>query len=265
MVLSGMEFAGLGLQGLGTIFGSSASKKAQKQMMKFFQQGLAQLQESGAKADARTGQALAANKAAQAALKAQTQRANRESLASQSRAETLAKRAAKSAGSVGQATAFQRGQAGTTIGMAARQAAARNIGQAAGAAAAQGGQQRQGLAMQLGSGLANLNQAQGSMLMQAGQQELQRGQALANFLGQAPVQLDTGLAQSLGAMGGQLFGFGAADRLGIFGGSAPQTGFAMPGGAMGQTLFGPGFGNTAPFAPPTAANFGFSPFMFGGY
>lgn len=213
-MLSGMELGGLALQGLGGLFGGAGD--AAKQQKKLFQQALKEIGKGRDISRGLMGQAVGANKAAQASLKAQNQRAQRESIAGQMRAVTLARRSAQQQTQQALATNFGRGMMGSTIGLAARQAAARDIGLTGGMAAMQGAQQRQALASQLGSGLASLNQAQAGIFQSQAQQELQASQALANMMGQYQPIVDTGLSQLLGTMGGQLFGYGAADRLGFF-------------------------------------------------
>lgn len=213
-MLSGMELGGFALQGLGALFGGSGD--VSKQQKKLFQQALKEIGKGRDISRGLMGQAVGANKAAQASLKAQNQRARRESIAGQMRAVTLARRSAQQQTQQALATNFGRGMMGSTIGLAARQAAARDIGLTGGMAAMQGAQQRQALASQLGSGLASLNQAQAGIFQSQAQQELQASQALANMMGQYQPIVDTGLSQLLGTMGGQLFGYGAADRLGFF-------------------------------------------------
>jgi hypothetical protein len=212
----GMIGLGIGTSVLGGLLGSSATKKAARQQYKMFQQALAEYRKAQKESKAKGAQAITETKAARAAARQQAEMARRESMAGQMRAEALAQRSAMRQAGQQQLTAYSRGMAGTTIGQGAMAAAARDVGLQGGLAAIQGAQQRGILSQQLGGQLASLRGQAAGLYQQQAAQGLQSAGQLAQLMGSYQPVVDTGLSQMLGGLGGQLFGYGMAGKLGLF-------------------------------------------------
>jgi hypothetical protein len=212
----GMLGLGIGSSLLGGLLGSSAAKKAARQQYKMFQQALAEYRKAQKEAKVLGAQAQTEIKAGRAAVRQQAETSRRESVAGQQRAETLARRSAERQAAQQQLTAYSRGMAGTTIGMGAMAAAARDVGLQGGLAAIQGAQQRGILSQQLGGQLASLRGQSAGLYQQQAAQGLQSAGQLAQLMGSYQPVVDTGLSQMLGGLGGQLFGYGMAGQMGLF-------------------------------------------------
>ena len=221
------EMLGMGLQlGAGLLGMGSASKAAKKQEA-MFKQALSQYREAQSQARGQQAAAQAQIRGAQAQSREATKAAERRMTAGEQQAQTLAKERSKQMQAQRTQTAFGRGQMGTTLGMAASQGMLRDVGLLGANVAAQGAAQRAQMQQQLGGQLASLSAQSGQMYAAQAGQTLQSAGQLAQLMGSYQPIVDTSLSQMLGGIGGQLYGMGAAERLGLFN---------QKGG--GQTLLG---------------------------
>ena len=221
------EMLGLGLQGLGGVAGMLGTSSAAKKQEALFKQALSQYRDAQSQARGQQAAAQAQIRGAQAQARDATKAAERRMTAGEQRAQTLAKERSKQMQAQRTQTAFGRGQMGTTLGMAASQGMLRDVGLLGANVAAQGAAQRAQLSQQLGGQLASLSAQSGQMYAAQAGQTLQSAGQLAQLMGSYQPIVDTSLSQMLGGLGGQLYGMGAAERLGLFN---------QKGG--GQTLLG---------------------------
>lgn len=212
----GMLGLGIGSTLLGGFFGGGPLRKAQRDQYRLFEQAIAEFRKAQKENKAFGAQAQSELKGAQATARQQAEIGRRESLAGQQRAETLARASAARQAGQEQLTAYSRGMAGTTIGMGAMASAARDVGLQSGLASIQGAQQRGILSQQLGGQLAALRGQSASLYQQQGALGLQGAGQLAQLMGSYQPIVDTSLSQMLGGLGGQLFGYGMAGKLGLF-------------------------------------------------
>ena len=221
------EMLGMGLQlGAGLLGMGSASKAAKKQEA-MFKQALSQYREAQSQARGQQAAAQAQIRGAQAQSREATKAAERRMTAGEQQAQTLAKERSKQMQAQRTQTAFGRGQMGTTLGMAASQGMLRDVGLLGANVAAQGAAQRAQMQQQLGGQLASLSAQSGQMYAAQAGQTLQSAGQLAQLMGSYQPIVDTSMSQMLGGLGGQIYGMGAAERLGLFN---------QKGG--GQTLLG---------------------------
>ena len=221
------EMLGMGLQLGGGLLGMGSASKAAKQQERMFKQALSQYREAQSQARGQQAAAQAQIRGAQAQAREATKAAERRMTAGEQRAQTLAQERSKQMQAQRTQTAFGRGQMGTTLGIAASQGMLRDVGLLGANVAAQGAAQRAQMQQQLGGQLAGLSAQSGQMYAAQAGQTLQSAGQLAQLMGSYQPIVDTSMSQMLGGLGGQLYGMGAAERMGLFN---------QKGG--GQTLLG---------------------------